>query len=163
MLDLHYIREHTDEVRKTLARRNTVVPLDRILELDQQRRQLIGEVETLKKSRNENSRQIGGIMKAGGDATPLKEETKRIGVQISGLDEQKLAVETELHDTLLQLPNLIHASVPEGCSEEDNPVVRSWGEPPEEGAGAPVVIQVFDKKGAVATGLVNRKVPAKYA
>ncbi len=131
MLDLHYIREHTDEVRKTLARRNTTAPLDRILELDQQRRQLIGEVETLKKSRNENSRLIGGIMKSGGDATPLKEETKRMGAQISSLDEQKLAVETELHDSLLQLPNLIHASVPEGCSEEDNPVVRSWGEPPK--------------------------------
>ena len=133
MLDLNHIRQHTDEVRAALGKRDMGLDatLDRVLELDQRRRAVLGEVEAMKKARNDNSKQIGMVMKSGGDAEELKQETKRLGTKIAELEEESTTIHADLHTCMVELPNIPDPSVPEGKSDADNQELRSWGDKPE--------------------------------
>jgi seryl-tRNA synthetase len=131
MLDLNYVREHTGEVETALDNRGMPLSLQPLRDLDARRRDLLQEVEALKKHRNESSRKIGGIIKEGGDPTELKEEMRRVGEQISEIDERLKKTEGDLREFMLGLPNLPHESVPVGRSEEDNALVRTVGAKPE--------------------------------
>ena len=131
MLDLNHVRQHPDEIRRALTQRGMDLTLDRLLELDERRRNVLTEVEGLKKTRNENSKQVGAVMKAGGDAEALKQETKHLGTRIVELEQESERIHAELHDCMVELPNLPLPSVPVGRSAEDNPVLRTWGEQPE--------------------------------
>jgi seryl-tRNA synthetase len=105
--------------------------LERVLELDRERRALLVEVEGLKKQRNDGSRRIGGLVKQGGDAEPLKREVREIGERIEALERALETEQAELDQRLAEIPNLPHESVPPGRGEADNVEIRSWGEPPE--------------------------------
>ena len=129
MLDIHRIREEPEDVAEALERRAPGLGVQDILDLDKDRRTILGEVEALKKHRNEASKNIGSILKSGGDAGPLREEMRQVGESISGLEARLQEVEASLRDQLLQIPNLPHESVPVGESEADNVVVRTQGEP----------------------------------
>ncbi len=130
MLDPSYVRQHLDEVALALRKRGADPSLlDPLRELDGKRRSLLVEVEGLKKNRNESSRRIGEIMKSGGDASAMREETRQAGERIATLEGELDGIEVDLRTRLLEIPNLPHASVPEGRASEDNPVVRTWGEP----------------------------------
>jgi len=130
MLDLHFIREHADAVAAALKQRGVELTLDRLLELDEQRRDVILEVEGLKKKRNVSSRNIGAAIKSGGNADELKAQVRSMGQRIAELDDELQTIETALEDCLHEIPNLPHASVPEGRSAADNTVVRTWGDKP---------------------------------
>jgi len=130
MLDLHYVRENTEEVEKALRKRGMERSLDDFRRLDAARRELLVEVEQLKKTRNESSKRIGQVIQSGGDAEPLKREVREIGERIAGLDARLEAAEGDLRALMEELPNLPDASVPEGRTEDDNRVERTWGEPP---------------------------------
>ncbi len=130
MLDPHYVREHIEEVEQALGQRGEKISLDPFRRLDESRRSLLVQVEQLKKQRNEESRKIGGIVKSGGDAEPLKAEVRRVGERISELDTQLETIQQELTEFMAGLPNIPDASVPVGQSAEDNPVVRTWGHKP---------------------------------
>jgi len=131
MLELNYIREHTDRVTAGLRKRGSDLTLEPLLEADRRRRELLVEIESLKKTRNERSREIGGIVKSGGDAEPLKREVREIGERAAELqrvlEETQAIVDARLHE----IPNVPNDSVPEGATEDDNQPVRSWGEKPE--------------------------------
>jgi seryl-tRNA synthetase len=131
MLELNYIREHTDRVTAGLRKRGSDLTLEPLLEADRRRRELLVEIEGLKKTRNERSREIGGIVKSGGDAEPLKREVRGIGERAAELqrvlEETQAIVDARLHE----IPNVPNDSVPEGATEDDNQPVRSWGEKPE--------------------------------
>jgi len=131
MLELNYIREHTDRVTAGLRKRGSDLTLEPLLEADRRRRELLVEIEGLKKTRNERSREIGGIVKSGGDAEPLKREVREIGERAAELqrvlEETQAIVDARLHE----IPNVPNDSVPEGTTEDDNQPVRSWGEKPE--------------------------------
>ena len=133
MLDLSYVREHPEEVAEALRRRGMELTPDRLLELDARRRDGLVQIEALKKTRNENSKKTGEIMKAGGDATEQKEATRRLGDEIAELKKQLDGGQEDLDAAMLEFPNLPHASVAVGATAEDNPVVRTWGEPPAFG------------------------------
>ncbi len=130
MLDLRFIRENPDLVKETLANLNTTAPIDEILNLDEQRRELLSEVEALKARRNAVSKEIGK-MKDGDKRQALIEEMREVGERIKGLDDQVRQVEEQLNDHLLQVPNMPHESVPVGHDESENVVVRTWGQPKE--------------------------------
>jgi len=130
MLDLHTFRHETDRVREALRKRGSALSLDRLLELDERRRESLTEVEQLKQERNASSRRIGETLKAGGDATAAKEEVRRIGERIAAIEAELVEVEQELRACQLEVPNIPHESVPAGRSEADNAVVRTWGEAP---------------------------------
>jgi seryl-tRNA synthetase len=125
MLSLEFIRENPDSVRKALEKRQQAEPLDDILALDERRRSLLTEVETLRAKRNQVSKKLGTM----GEKPPqLIEEMREMGNRIKALDEQVKATEEQLNDLLLRLPNIPHPTVPLGRDESENRIVRSWGE-----------------------------------
>ena len=125
MLSLQFIRENPDLVRKALETRQFSEPLDDILALDERRRSLLTEVETLRAKRNQVSKKLGTM----GEKPPqLIEEMREMGNRIKALDEQVKATEEQLNDLLLRLPNIPHPTVPLGRDESENRIVRSWGE-----------------------------------
>lgn len=130
MLDIKYLREHTDEAEKRLKTRGEQYDLTRLKELDAKRRELIGETETLKQKRNTVSAEVGRIKKEGGDAGELISEMKGVSARIKELDGEVAKAEEELTDFLLTVPNLPNPATPVGVDETDNPVVRDWGEKP---------------------------------
>ncbi len=132
MLSLKLLREQTELVRQGLARLHAEAPLDEILATDDERRRLLAEVEDLKAQRNRASKEIGALLKAGSpQAEVRKGEMRELGDRITGLDASLQQAQLRLDSLLLQMPNLPHASVPDGASDADNVVVRSWGKPRE--------------------------------
>lgn len=134
MLDIKLVRENPDFVRARLATRGAGDEglVDELRRLDEQRRTLLGEVETLKAARNRVSKEIGALMgqKKVAEAEARKAETRDLGDRIAALDKQAADTEAARDALMLRCPNLPHASVPEGKSAEDNPVIRTFGQPP---------------------------------
>ena len=137
MLDIKRIRDHADAIKARLALRGAgdEQAIDQILALDEERRKAITEVEQLKSKRNAASKEIGALMgqKKVAEADARKAEVRQIGDRITELD--KLVAETEAKQTelLLRVPNVPHESVPTGKTAEDNPEVRTHGEPAKFG------------------------------
>ena len=127
MLDIQKIRENSDWVRLGIENKNASVDIDKILDLDQTRRDVISQVETLKHERNVVSREVASRKKNKEDAQDLIERTRDIGKQIKVLDDQQRDVEEKIYDLLIQLPNTPHDSVPVGQDASENPVVKEWG------------------------------------
>jgi len=128
VLDLQLIREKPGVVRASLSRRGLELPLGSLLELDARRRSLLAEVETLKAERNRVSKEIGRLKEAG-ERQPRIEAMRRVGEEIEALDTQVSEVDRDLRAALLQIPNLVDASVPDGADEAANVIVRALGEP----------------------------------
>lgn len=126
MLDLKLIREHPDAVREALVKLNETAPIDEILSLDEQRRELLSQVEALKHRRNVVSKEIGRMEEKD---EALIEEMREVGAQIKDLDTVLVKVEEELHQLLLLVPNMPDPSVPVGRDESENVLVRTVGEP----------------------------------
>ena len=126
MLDIKFIRENPEVVKKGIQNKNEKDTVEQILELDEKRRTYIAQVEDLKAQRNAASQQIGQVKKSGGDATEQINEMKRVGDMIADLDTQLGEVEEKLHNLLIWIPNLPHESVPVGKSAEENVEVRQW-------------------------------------
>lgn len=133
MLDLRYLRAHTDRVRHSYKARGETADLDELLTRDEERRRLIAETDELKARKNELSNAVGEMKRTGapeGEVAPLLEESKAVTEQLGAIEEQLEALQASLDADLLMLPNVLDDSVPEGAGEQDNPVVRTWGEPP---------------------------------
>jgi len=131
MLAREYLREHADEYRTALKNRGATADLDRILELDAERRQTITRVETLKNQRNVSSQEIAALKKNKQDASAQIEAMKRVGDEIKELDARLTGIEERLTALELELPNVPHQSVPIGRDETANRVERTWGEKPK--------------------------------
>jgi len=126
MLDTKLIRDNLDLVRQALDKRGDSAQLDEITKLDERRRHLLHEMETLRAQRNEVSKQLGGMA----DKPPqLIADMRQLGDRITSLQTEIGQVGGQLEDHLLRLPNLPAADVPVGKDERDNIVVRSWGKP----------------------------------
>jgi len=131
MLDLNFIRENPDKVKAVLVDLNTEAPIDEILQLDKQRRDLLKQVEALRQERNTGSKAIGQLMREGKkeEAEAQKQRMTEVGDQIKLLDEQLRQIEADLYDKQLYVPNMPGPDVPVGPDEEHNVEVRRWGEP----------------------------------
>jgi seryl-tRNA synthetase len=131
MLDLNFIREHPDQVKAALVALNSEAPIDEILQLDQQRRDILKEVEALRQERNVGSKAIGQLMREGqkAEAEAQKQRMGEVGDQITALDEKLRQVEAELFEKQLYVPNMPASDVPVGPDESHNVEVRRWGEP----------------------------------
>ena len=129
MLDIKYLRENFSAAEKALATRGGGVDLSGFTALDLQRRELLSEVETLKAEKNKVSALIGQTK----DKSQVQGEIarmKEVSAQIKELDDRLRAVEEQLNDLLMGVPNIPHEKSPVGVSEEDNVEVRVWGEKP---------------------------------
>ena len=134
MLDIKLIRDQPELVRRRLASRGAGddAQVDTLLSLDEHRRKLLAEVETLKAQRNRAAKEIGALMgqKKTEEAEIKKRESRELGDRIAQLDAQAGEVETKRLELMLRLPNLPNESVPIGQTAEDNRVVRVSGEKP---------------------------------
>ncbi len=128
MLDLQLIRQAPDQVRASLRRRGIEPPIDRILEIDAARRSLLTQVEQLKAERNRVSREIGSKPNDASRAERIA-HMRQMGEHIEALDAEVHQVEQTLHALLIELPNLVDPTVPDGPDESANVVIRSGGEP----------------------------------
>jgi len=128
MLDIKFIRQHTDLVRQKLTERGQALNLDEFIHLEEERRNLLQEVETLRSERNNVSKQVGEKKKRKEDATELIEKMGNVSARIKELDETLAQTEENLHQIVMTIPNIPHESVVFGRSSEDNPVIRTWGE-----------------------------------
>jgi len=126
MLDLKFIRENPELVKKGIENKNEKSKVDEVLKLDNERRKLIIQADELKAKRNQVSSQIPQMKKAGQDVSSVLTEMKRVSDQIAELDSNLNNVENELNKILMYIPNIPHESVPIGKSSEENVEVRRW-------------------------------------
>ena len=137
MLDAQTLRDHPDAVRAAIASKRQGDPalVDRVLDLDGQRREAITTLQTRQQRQGELGKKIGPLMKAGrrDEAQGLLEESNRVKAEVKELQATASQLDEAFREALLQVPNLPHASVPEGASPEDNEVAATWGELPAFG------------------------------
>lgn len=140
MLQVHFIRENRDRVIERLAVRNFSQPalIDEIIALDEERRKLQQASESLQAEANNSARQIGDLMRQGKkeEAEAAKAQSASLKHEIKEKTDRLNAIETELYERLVLIPNLPHDSVPRGEGAEDNEVVLEHGDRPALGAGA---------------------------
>lgn len=129
MLDLKFVRENLDKVAEAMKNRHTEVDLDAFRKLDQERRDLLQEVEADKSLRNSVSAEISKMKKNGEDASEKILSMRTLGDKIAETDKKLKEVEQGLRDIMLTIPNMPDASVPVGKDDTENPEVRKWGEP----------------------------------
>ncbi len=126
MLDLKFIRDSTDAVRQALKNRNDSAPIDEILELDQKRRTAMLELEELRRSRKEASREYRATVAPGQEAAATGRDLR---TTIRGLEDAVKELDSRLQELLLQVPNIPLPSVPVGKSDDDDIIKRHWRAP----------------------------------
>lgn len=134
MLDLNYVRENLDKVKEAFGNRNFPTDgLEKFVELDSERRRIIGEADALNQQRNSSSKEIGVLMQAG-----KKDEAEAKKAEIAGLKDKQSELEKMRDEAVLQmnemlagLPNIPADDVPVGADEAANVEIRKWGEPKE--------------------------------
>lgn len=130
MLDIKAIRENPEEIEERLNSRNSgTYDLKGVLELDEKRRRIIGEVEEMKAKQNAVSKEIPKLKKEGKDCAPVFAEMKELSAAIKEKDDELKSTDEALKKALLYIPNLPKKGLPVGLSDEDNREVRRWGEP----------------------------------
>ncbi|ADL06966.1 serine--tRNA ligase [Thermosediminibacter oceani] len=129
MLDIKMIRSNPDEVKRALEKRGTQANLEEFLKLDEERRNLLVEVEQLKSLRNRESEEIARRKKQGEPADDLIRQMREVSDRIKEMDEKVKEIEEKLEQILLMIPNIPDESVPVGESDADNVEMRRWGEP----------------------------------
>ena len=139
MIDLKLLRASPDQVRSALARRGDAAVtrlLDELEALDMRRRALAGQLDQLKAERNEAAKADARLMKEKVELpTTVREQRRKLGEGIAGLETQLRDIEAELERKALYVPNLPLPEVPDG-DESHNKVVRTWGEPAPRGGKA---------------------------
>jgi seryl-tRNA synthetase len=131
MIDPKLLRQATRDVASNLARRGFEFDADGYLALEERRKALQVETEELRNERNTSSKAIGKAKAQGEDIEPLLAAVKDLGDRLEKNEADLQALQAELQDIELGLPNLLSDDVPDGYSEDDNAEVRRWGEPVE--------------------------------
>jgi seryl-tRNA synthetase len=129
MLDPNLFRKELDETAARLSRRGFDLPAERIATLEGERKQLQVRTQELQNERNTRSKAIGKAKANGEDIAPLVAEVSRLGDELKAHESSLAAIQEELEDFALGVPNLPHDSVPQGEDETDNREERIWGEP----------------------------------
>lgn len=144
-LDIRFIREHPDIIRRGAQAKNIAVDLDALLALDARRRQLHTQIQDLTTEQNRLSKQIGLLMgrlkaqkdpqkraalEAEGDVASLRRQSAALKQQAAALQQEQRELEPRIDALLLTVPMPPDADVPPGRSSEDNVEIRRWGTPP---------------------------------
>ncbi len=127
MHDMKAIRENPEFIKQGLAKKNNSADIDKILEVDNNRREIIRKVEQLKASRNKASGEIAKKKKAGESADDAIAAMRKIGDQIGELDVKLRELDVQIKDIMIWMPNIPHDSVPVG-DESHNEQIKEWGE-----------------------------------
>jgi seryl-tRNA synthetase len=135
MLDIRFLRENPDIVKARLQLRggDAHSRVDAILDCDRERRAAETRLQQLQADRKRLSKEIGAKRAQGTDTAETEAQVRGIGDEVAALNEAAAALDRRQRELLLELPNLPHANAPEGADASSNPVVRTWGEPPQFG------------------------------
>lgn len=129
MLDPKYFRNNIEEAAQKLLKRNFILDVKAIQELEEQRKGLQVETQRLQNERNARSKEVGKIKAQGGDASQLVAKMSSLGDELSKCEKDLDAILAKLTTIYHTTPNLPHDSVPNGAGENDNLEVRRWGKP----------------------------------
>lgn len=127
MLDRKFLRENRDQVVRAVALKREAVDIEAYYDMDAARRAALQEIESLQAEANRANRAISDLKKAGGDAAAAIAAMKSVSDRIKQLKDDAAGLEAQVEQLYLRIPNLPHATVPEG-GEECNVIVRTWGE-----------------------------------
>lgn len=133
MLDIRQLREAPGDVKTRLQQRGDRFAglVDEVLAADTERRGNETRWQHLQAERKRLSKEIGALRAQKQDSSALEEESKKIGAEMESIQQASAAAETRQRDLLLSLPNLPHEEIPPGADASANPVLRTWGTPPE--------------------------------
>jgi len=131
MIDPKLLRQSANEVAENLARRNFEFDADAYLTLEEKRKALQVDVETLRAEKNSSAKNVGKAKAQGEDIEPLLAAVKDLGERLEQSDAELQSVQSELQEIELGLPNLLHDDVPSGSDESDNTEVLVWGDVPQ--------------------------------
>jgi seryl-tRNA synthetase len=129
MLDIKIIRENPDKINELLKRRNPELSIDKVLEIDAERRKIQATADELRAKRKSESQKIGMMKKNGESTDSIQEEVRKIGEEIKELEDKQTELDNSQRNLLLHIPNIPDETTPIGTSEADNPTVATWGEP----------------------------------
>ena len=130
MLDLAYLRSNLEEVAAKLSRRGIEMPVAQFSELEEGRRKLVHEADELRARRNKENESIAAAKRAGQDPSDRFKVLREVSQQIKDLEARTREAEERLKDLLLSFPNLPDSAVPDGRTNDDNPVLREIGKKP---------------------------------
>jgi seryl-tRNA synthetase len=126
MLDIQYIRDNRELVQKNAEHKNIKVDIEELLSLDERRRQLVTEIESLRAERNE----LSSSMKNAKPSQELIEKGRELKDRIAALEQQLTPIENNLNELHKQVPNVSYEDVPVGETEDENIVAKEWGDRP---------------------------------
>ncbi len=128
MIDIKWVREHPDELDRNLEKRGQEPFSAQILVADEARRALLTELQELQSERNTIAKAIGLAKSKGESAEDLQMQATALKEKLPALEAEATALDERLQDMLSRLPNLLADDVPEGTSETENFLMRTWGE-----------------------------------
>ena len=128
MLDIKRIRYNTEEVEDLLKRRDPDLNLNKVIELDKNRREKLVESENLKAEQNKVSKQVPLLKKEGKDVSEILEEMKELADKVKAIDDVIKEIDCKIEEELLKLPNIPNPNIPAGKSDLDNRELRRWGD-----------------------------------
>jgi seryl-tRNA synthetase len=129
MIDPQLIRNDLDNVARQLLKRGFTLDTEQLIALEAQRKTVQVETQELQSERNTRSKSIGKAKASGEDIAPLLAEVAELGEKLKAGEARLTEIQSELNEILSGVPNIPHADVPEGKSEDDNVEIRRWGEP----------------------------------
>lgn len=129
MLDPKIVRSSPETVAEQLLKKHYKLDVERLVSLEERRKSLQIKTEQLQNERKSGSREFGKIKAQGGDVSALKERMDQVNTELKENEQALSELQIELNNLLLEVPNLPDSSVPEGKDENDNILVRTWGEP----------------------------------
>lgn len=130
MLDIRLIRENPEKINELLKRRNPELSIDKVIEIDVERRKIQTEADELRALRKTESQKIGEMKKRGENTDSIQEEVRAIGDKVKALEEKQVELDETQRSLLLHIPNIPDETTPVGASEEDNIVIHTHGDVP---------------------------------
>jgi len=130
MLDPHLIRNELNSIAKALDKRGVSIDTNKIQKIEDKRKAIQIKTEKLQADRNLISKEIGEMKAKGEDTDNLLEKVTSIKNQLDKNEEELTAIQQELNELIIVIPNIPHESVPDGSTDEDNQPIREWGEKP---------------------------------
>lgn len=131
MLDPHLLRHNLDTISLALSKRGFKLDVKALEKLEAERKKIQVQTQELQAERNSKSKEIGKAKGVGNDIQPLLDEVATLGDKLKASEEVLDEIQQELDEILKSIPNMPHASVPAGTTEEDNEEIRRWGELPK--------------------------------
>ena len=129
MLDIKFIRDNRELVKEALKNRNLKLDIDELLELDEERRKLLGESEALKAERNKANDEITALMKDKKNPKDIIAKMKVVSQKIADFDKKVEEIDKKIAKFIYIIPNIPDKSIPVG-GPESNKIVKSWGKTP---------------------------------